>query len=193
MDFTHVRPPALPTLLACLGLIAGMPMQAQGEPAQPFAVPQSGVTLITGDTWQQNGLQMRLYGVQSCIRGTQYTNPAGARLDCGEASAVMLGALIKDTRPACTPIAQINGTAESEPATILVVCTAHVGANNLDLGTIMITQGYAFAAFTLAGKPVYTPYIVAEAAAKNAKVGLWAAQDLQDPNAILFNAVNASK
>jgi hypothetical protein len=40
---------------------------ANAQSTQPsshvFAVPQSGVTFLTGDSWQQAGHTMRLYGV----------------------------------------------------------------------------------------------------------------------------------
>jgi len=193
MDISLRCLPSQTALLVCLGLAVSKPAQAQSPPSQAFEIPQTGVILITGDTWQQNGRQMRLYGVQSCIRGTQYTNPVGVKQDCGEASAVMLGALMKDTRPTCTPIAEITAASVREPATILVICTSYVGGKELDLGAVMITQGYAFAAFTSEGKPVYAPYLVAEATAKHANAGLWAAPDLQEPNAILFDALNAPK
>src|SRR5271155_5471941 len=73
-----------------------------------FDVPQVGVAFSTGDTWTQNGRTMRLYGVQSCIRGTTFTNPLGVKTDCGEASLAYLAAVIRDTRPQCAPVAQIG-------------------------------------------------------------------------------------
>ncbi len=156
---------------------------AQAQPA--FGIPKEGVTFETGDTWQQNGQRMRLYGVQACIRGTTFTNQAGATVDCGEASLSYLAAVIRDTAPSCVPVAQIAGT----PATIIVVCTAQVGGQTLDLGTILVSQGFAFASFSNDAKPVYMPYLVAELTAKQAKRGLWAASDLPHPNALLFKTV----
>lgn len=160
--------------------------------AQIFPIPLSGVVFITGDTWQQYGQQMRLYGVQSCIRGTSYTNQVGTRQDCGEASLAILAALVRDTKPTCAPIARLPGT-NNDPPTVLVVCTAHVGANVLDLGGVLIDEGYAFAAIGNDAKPVYMPYLVAELTAKKAHRGLWASSDLPHPFAILSKAVNAAK
>jgi endonuclease YncB( thermonuclease family) len=161
---------------------------AQDAAAPRFEVPQAGLTFITGDTWIQNGQTIRPYGVQSCIRGTTFTNQAGAKADCGEASLSYLAALVQDTKPQCAPVAQIG-----HPPTILVVCSAHVGSATLDLGTILITEGFAFAAFNNDARPVYMPYLVAERLAKHNKAGLWAAPDLPHPNPILFGAVKARK
>jgi endonuclease YncB( thermonuclease family) len=168
--------------LACPTLAAAQP-PVQRQPA--FSIPKEGVTFETGDTWLQGGQRMRLYGVQACIRGTTFTNPAGATVDCGEASLSYLAAVIRDTSPSCVPVAQIAGA----PATIIIVCTAQVGGQTLDLGTILISQGFAFASFSNDAKPVYMPYLVAELTAKQAKRGLWAAPDLPHPNNLLFQSV----
>lgn len=161
---------------------------AQNAPAPLFDVPQAGVAFMTGDEWKQNGQTIRLYGVQSCIRGTDFTNQAGAKADCGEASLSYLAALVRDTRPQCAPVAQVGS-----PPAILVVCSAHLGSATLDLGTILITEGFAFAAFNNDARPVYMPYLVAELIAKKNRAGLWAARDLPHPNSILFGAVKARR
>ncbi len=128
---------------------------------------------------------MRLYGVQACIRGTVFTNQAGIKGDCGEASLSYLAAVIRDTAPSCTPIAQIAGS----PATIIVVCSTQVAGQTLDLGTILISQGFAFASFSNDAKPVYMPYLVAELTAKQNRRGLWASPDLPHPNTLIFKSV----
>ena len=175
-----------------LGLVVSTaiatPLCAQGPPTPRFDVPRAGISFMTGDAWTQNGQTIRLYGVQSCIRGTTFTNEAGAKADCGEASLAYLAALVRDTKPQCAAVAQI-----AEPPTILAVCSAHVGTATLDLGTILITEGFAFAAFNNDAKPVYMPYLVAELIAKKNRAGLWAARDLPHPNPILFDAVKAQK
>ena len=140
-----------------IALVAASPLCAEVALPPVFDVPQVGVAFVTGDTRTQNGRTMRLYGVQSCIRGTTFTNPMGAKSDCGEASIAYLAAVIRDTRPRCAPVAQIG-----KEAAILVVCSAHVGSSTLDLGTILITEGFAFAAFNIEAKPVYMPYLAAK-------------------------------
>jgi endonuclease YncB( thermonuclease family) len=86
-------------------------------------------------------------------------------------------------------LAQLPSSVPQEGPTILVVCSAHVGDKSLDLGTVLITQGFAFAAFSNDAKPVYMPYLVAEATAKQAKAGLWAYPDMPHPNLVLFGAM----
>lgn len=164
---------------------------ANAQSAQPsshvFAVPQSGVTFLTGDSWQQAGQTMRLYGVQACIRGTAYTDTSGQKQDCGAVSLAMLAAIVKDTKPTCTPVAQLMAPAAGKPATILVICSAHIGNNALDVGTLLITQGFAFAAMANTGKPVYLPYSIEETIAQQSRVGLWAYPDMPHPNRVLFS------
>jgi endonuclease YncB( thermonuclease family) len=176
------------TLLACLCVPAAtaqvLTQSAQPKTTSVFDIPQTGVSLVTGDTWVQNGQTIRLYAVQACIRGTSFTNQAGAKTDCGEASLAYLAALIRDTTPTCTAIAQTGA-----PPVILAVCAAHVGSNTLDLGTILTTEGFGFAALAASGKPIYQPYLIAELTAKKARRGLWAADDLPHPQAIMFNAL----
>jgi len=160
------------------------PLRVEVAHAQAFDVPRVGVALTTGDTWTQNGQTIRLYGVQSCIRGTTFTNQVGVKADCGEASLAYLAAMMRDTRPRCAPVAQIG-----EPPAILVVCSVRVGASTLDLGTVLITEGFAFTAFNNDAKPVYMPYLVAESLARKSRAGLWAAPDMPHPNSILFKVL----
>lgn len=183
-----------PALAALCLIPAAVAQQSPAPQAAPnvFAIPQSGISFITGDTWEQGSQRLRLYGIQSCIRGTAFTNAAGARQDCGEASLALFAALVRDTHPTCTPIAQIPATA-SQKAVIMVVCAAHIGQNAPDLGTIMVTQGYAFAAFTNQGAPVYKPYLVAELLAKKNRAGLWGTPDFVHPNLVLFKALSTGK
>jgi endonuclease YncB( thermonuclease family) len=170
----------------------GLAQQAPSQLAKVFAIPSTGVNFITGDTWEQDDRRMRLYGVQSCIRGSFFTNAAGIRQDCGEASLTVFAALVRDTHPTCSPLAQIPAY-QNNPPVNLVICAAHMGDNSPDLGTAMIVQGFGFAAFTNQGEPVYEPYYVAEAVAKTNRAGLWAYPDFIHPNAILFKAVNPGK
>lgn len=164
--------------------------QTQTSPALPvFDFPQSGVTFQTGDSWSANGQAFRLYGVQSCIRGTFFTKSAKVRTDCGEASLAYLAAIVRDAKPRCTAIAQAAIAQAGVPPVIFSVCAIQIGSNTLDLGTVLITQGFAFAATDAAGKPTKFEYAVAESEASKAKRGLWAASDLPHPSRILMNAV----
>jgi endonuclease YncB( thermonuclease family) len=61
--------------------------------------------------------------------------------------------------------------------------------SRIDLGTALIASGFAFAALTLDGRPVHPPYLEAERVAQNTRAGLWAFQDLPNPNAIILHAL----
>ncbi|MER9651056.1 thermonuclease family protein [Mesorhizobium sp. M0199] len=145
---------------------------------------QPGVTLESGDTWVADGNRYRLYGVQSCLRGTPYTDKTGQKRDCGDASLAVFAAYIKDTRPVCAPVAK---TAE----TSYVVCYATVGKDRLDLATMMVTSGYAFAALNAEGLPFHPPYAVAEQSGREQRAGLWQFEDVQHPAILLSRSANA--
>lgn len=179
---------AITIAFVCFFSHGALAQSAAPKTTSVFDIPQKDVTFITGDTWVQNGQTIRLYGVQSCIRGTSFTNQAGAKTDCGEASLAYLAALTRDTRPRCTAIAR-TGT----PPVILAVCAAHIGANTLDLGTILTTEGFAFAALAATGQAVYQPYLIAELTAKKGRRGLWAASDMPHPQAVMSNALTTKQ
>jgi len=153
-----------------------------------FPVPVNALYL-TGDSWSDGGVTYRLYGVQSCLRGTSFTNAHGLQRDCGEASLAMLVALTRDLRPQCYDAAE-----QPETRTVFVFCvssrTTGAGAGSrIDLGTALIATGFAFAALKPDGQPVHAPYFVAQLVAQRAKAGLWAFPDLPDPNAIILRAL----
>jgi endonuclease YncB( thermonuclease family) len=169
--------------MIAVALMAASPAVAQQRPI--FQVPATGVSLSTGDSWSYGGHHYRLYGVQGCLRGTFFTDAKGQKTDCGEASLAYLAAILKDTHPVCAGLAQLSSPADPTDAAIIVVCGAKVGTTTLDLGTILITQGFAFAAYSKDGKPAYAPYVVAEQQAAQRKAGLWAYADLPRPNEVL--------
>jgi endonuclease YncB( thermonuclease family) len=172
-------------------LALGVPLHpsiAGPAPSRWFPVPTTALYL-TGDSWSDRGIIYRLYGVQSCLRGTNFINKHGLQRDCGEASLAMLVALIRDLRPQCYDAAE-----RSEPRTIFVFCLANrmtgAGAGSrIDLGTALIATGFAFAALKPDGQPVHAPYFVAQLVAQRAKAGLWAFADLPEPNAIILRAL----
>jgi endonuclease YncB( thermonuclease family) len=140
----------------------------------------------TGDTWVADGQRFRLYGMQSCLRGTYLTNARGQRVDCGEAGVAMLASMVRDLKPLCAVSARAADLA-------YVVCVANVAVQGhptrLDLGTALITAGFAFAALTPDGRPVHEPYAAAQAAARQARRGFHAFTDVPDPNTILLRAL----
>jgi len=144
---------------------------------------------LTGDSWLAAGTIYRLYGVQSCLRGTSFTNAHGIRRDCGEASLAMLIALTRDLKPQC-----YDAVALPQSRTVFVFCVAarsegSGAGSRIDLGTALIATGFAFAALKPDGKPVHESYLVAQNVARQARAGLWAFADLPDPNAIISRAL----
>jgi endonuclease YncB( thermonuclease family) len=160
-----------------LALITG---RAGAAPAGYFDFT-SGTVLETGDTWVSSGKRYRLYGLQSCLRGTSYIDAAGSKRDCGEASMAVLAALVKDTRPVCAPVVR-------RADVTYAICYADIGGQRLDLAMMMISEGYGFASLDSAGMPVYPAYAVAEQSAKGARRGLWQFNDVQHPAILLSRA-----
>ncbi|CAG0986831.1 MAG: thermonuclease family protein [Rhizobiaceae bacterium] len=151
---------------------------ATAAPPEGYFELKPGVTLESGDSWQDGDRHFRLFGVQACLRGTVYTDRSGARRDCGEASLAVLAAYIADTHPVCAPVAQTDKT-------VFVSCYAAIGADRLDLANLMISSGFAFASLDERGLPHHTPYAVVEQTAREKKVGLWQFDDVQHPALLL--------
>ena len=171
-----------------VGLLIGAPAQAQ-SPTAWFPIPANAVYL-TGDSWSAGGVAYRLYGVQACLRGTTFTNNLGLKRDCGEASLAMLAALVRDLRPQCYDAAESR---QARTAFVFCVATVLKGAgvgSRIDLGTALISTGFAFAALKPDGKPVHAPYFVAQLVAEQTKAGLWAFTDVPDPNAVILRALH---
>ncbi len=159
-------------------------VSAQAAPPGYFDL-RPGVTLETGDSWFQDGARYRLYGVQSCLRGTFYTDKSGEKRDCGEASLAVFAAYVKDTSPACAPVVKTTDLT-------YVICFAVVGEKQLDLGSVMIGSGFAFAALDVQGRPLYPAYGLTEQEARGQRAGLWAFEDVQHPALLLSKAAKGS-
>lgn len=173
-------------------LLAASPATPQ-SPAPAWAPVPASAVYQTGDSWTDRGVTYRLYGVQSCLRDSAFTNAHGQKRDCGEASLAMLVALVRDLRPQCSAAGQSPGS-----STVFVFCIAKPTAgaaagSRIDLGTALIATGFAFAALAPNGQPVHAPYAVAEQVAQKSRAGLWAFADLPDPNAIILRALDARR
>jgi endonuclease YncB( thermonuclease family) len=171
--------------------LALLPATADAAQNVWFPVPPTAA-FQTGDAWVDGGVTYRLYGVQACLRGTDFTNSHGLTRDCGEASLAMLVALVRDLQPQCYAAAK---SPETETMFVFCVATRRTGVGagtRIDLGTALISIGYAFAARDAQGRPVHAPYFAAELVAQKAKAGFWAFPDLPDPNAIILRALRSS-
>lgn len=179
------------TAVAFLALLSPAAQGQETPPLNHWQQIAANTTFETGDTWVTSGKRFRLYGVQSCLRGTVYVGPDGQKHDCGEVSLHMLVGLIRAWSPLCAPVAR------SAPAgATFVVCyadtRASTGLQRIDLGTALIASGFAFAALNANGRPVNLSYMVAENAARASKAGLWSASDVPNPNARLLGALRTA-
>lgn len=169
---------------SCWVTIATLSFSETAAPQEFFRLSGSMI-LESGDAWSMSGRRFRLYGVQSCLRGTVYTDLQNRRRDCGEASLAVFSAFIKDTTPSCAPIVR-------SPDLTYVVCYATVAGRKLDLGTAMISEGYAFAQLDTQGLPVNPTYAVAEQEARSRKAGLWQFPDIQHPALVMGRALRSN-
>ncbi|MFC0808936.1 thermonuclease family protein [Ensifer sp. P24N7] len=159
---------------------APAPQSQETSPQQEFTPFPETAQFETGDTWIANGRRYRLYGLQTCLRGTPVTLSPGVVRDCGELNVIMAQALIRDTKPVCTTVKDLDQN------NAVVVCQTTTGQRGYDLATYMIAQGWGFAAVDGAGQLIVPGYRVAEETARNAHVGLWAYSDLPHPVSVLM-------
>jgi len=134
----------------------------------------------TADSWIANGKRYRLYGLQACLRGTSVTIAPGVKRDCGELNLIMAQAIIRDSKPVCVTIQELDAN------NLLVVCRTTTGKTGYDLATYMIAQGWGFAAASSTGQLVVPGYRLVEQGAREAREGLWAYSDLPHPVSILI-------
>lgn len=158
-----------------LMLLSPWPAAADGE---AISFP-AAVQFETGDTWAHEGAKFRLFGVQACLRDTRYRLPGGEEGDCGLRSIGALAALFSTNTIACQPVGIANDGAT------FVVCAAEVGGMTVDVGTALISSGFAFAAARPSGAAVLPAYAAAEAVAKEDGSGLWTGQFVH-PGALLL-------
>ncbi|AYG70816.1 MULTISPECIES: thermonuclease family protein [unclassified Rhizobium] len=152
---------------------------ARDDDQSKFLPFPSQAQFETGDTWISGGRRYRLYGLQSCLRGTNITVSAGVVRDCGELDLIMVQALIRDTRPVCATIRDLDQN------NAVVACQTTTGQHRYDLATYMIAQGWGFAAVDGAGRLIVPGYRTAEEAARSARAGLWAYPDMPHPVSLL--------
>lgn len=185
----HIRFAVLGLALGITAGAAQTPSPSTVQPSQWFALDEKNMTFITGDTWSSKGVTYRLYGVQSCLRGTYFTNLYGLKRDCGEASMAMTIAMIRDLKPVCYTAVQTQDASTQFVVCMATFTTGPNAGSRIDFATALITYGFAFAAVSADGKAVHAPYIVAQALAQKKHSGLWQFSDLPDPNALILQTL----
>lgn len=165
-----------------VALMIATPASAQG---QAISFPAS-VTFETGDTWAFEGRKFRLFGVQACLRGTAFRSPDGDEVDCGLRSIASIAALFSTGSIGCQPVGRARDDAT------FVVCAAEIDGTTVDVGTALISSGFAFAAVRPSGAAVLPGYAVAEVVAKENGSGLWAGQFVHPSTLLLRDAQSES-
>jgi endonuclease YncB( thermonuclease family) len=170
-------------LVLILAIAAVPEFTLAGSTGTSFSVP-ANIQIETGDTWSQDGRKYRLYGVQSCLRGTNFI-AASEIVDCGLMSLAQFAALFQTVPVSCQTVALAKDGAE------FAVCRARIGIggdgnNVVDLGTALIASGFAFAATDQTGTAVNANYLIAELVAKKNRSGLWAGE-FRHPVQMLVN------
>lgn len=160
-------------------VIALLVVSTAAAQEQTISFPSS-VSFETGDTWAYEGRKFRLFGVQSCLRGTNFHAPDGEEVDCGVRSIASIAALFSTGSIGCQPVGRARDDAT------FVVCAAEIDGTTVDVGTALISAGAAFAAVFPSGIPVSPAYAVAEVAAKENRSGLWAGR-FPHPVSMLLN------
>jgi endonuclease YncB( thermonuclease family) len=158
------------------------PAPNPSPPTQQWTPFPAQATFETGDTWVSGGKRYRLYGIQSCIRGTSFTNTAGAKRDCGEAAIAVLASLVREGQARCATTYAVDRFNE------VVLCQITIGDSRYDLGTYLTLTGWSYAAVNTRGDPVHMPYSINEMSAKKNQLGLWQFPDVQHPTAVLAAA-----
>ncbi|WP_259667668.1 hypothetical protein [Rhizobium lentis] len=99
----------------------------------------------------------------------------------------MAQAVIKDTRPVCTTIKDLD------EHNAVVACQTTTGQRRYDLATYMIAKGWGFAAVDNTGHLIVPGYRVAEESARSVRAGLWVYSDMPHPVAVLTGQKGAQR
>ncbi|TAZ45263.1 thermonuclease family protein [Rhizobium leguminosarum] len=177
-----------PTVIPVQARESEVPVASSQGGDQPAFVPfPARAQFETGDTWISGGRRFRLYGLQTCLRGTSVTVSPGVVRDCGELNLIMAQALIKDTRPVCATIKDLD------EQNAVVACQTTAGQRRYDLATYMIAKGWGFAAVDNTGHLIVPGYRVAEESARSVRAGLWGYSDMPHPVAVLTGQAGAQR
>lgn len=129
--------------------------------AAPIAIAvtrEDAVRVVDGDTLVWQGHRVRLFGIDAPER-RQSCDRAGQSWDCGAWSSVMLTRLIANRPVSCTR--------EDTDRYGRMVATCTAGGEDLSLAMVQAGAALAYARYS-------DRYLVAEAKAKAAGLGVWA-------------------
>ncbi|WP_140846716.1 thermonuclease family protein [Paracoccus sp. FO-3] len=119
------------------------------------------VSVIDGDTIEIHGQRIRLHGIDALESRQLCVRPDGRNWRCGSAGANELAAMIARRPVSCTT-RDIDRYGR-------VVAVCHVGRQ--DINAWMVEQGWA-----VAYRQYSTDYLDEEAAARQARRGIWSSQ-----------------
>ena len=164
--------------ILCAAVLALAVSTAQASnKTNAFSVEPDAV-IETGDTFVQDGVRYRLFGVQACLPGTRVELASGASEDCGSISVTGLAGLMKDATPMCVEIGRSDWRGMPY---VFTSCSMAIGGRSIELGTALIASGLAFASLTPEGAPVHVPYLAAEAVAQEQRQGIWSSEAFVHP------------
>jgi endonuclease YncB( thermonuclease family) len=119
---------------------------------------QARVTVTDGDSLRRGSQRLRLYGIDAPELGQECLDEARRRYRCGEEARRLLAELIGERDVACELIEKDRYRRD----------VARCRVDGIELNREMVWRGWA-----LAYDRHSTDYLVAEAAARSAKRGLW--------------------
>jgi endonuclease YncB( thermonuclease family) len=162
---SELQPIVLAAIVTAAFIVAGYVLFASQLPNSPSTSELDGrASVIDGDTIEIHGMRIRLHGIDAPESG-QFCTRAGSRYRCGQAAALALADFIGQQTVNCMQ----SGTDRYERA--IATCTV----SGQDVGAWLVRNGHA-----LAYRRFSNAYTDEEAAAKAARVGVWAG-DFEPP------------
>lgn len=146
---------------ACL-VLSGFAAAANVGP-DPFGV----LEVIDGDTVDVGGIRVRLFGIDAPEIGQACTDERGVAWPCGDWAAAQVAELYQGDSADCAAL-----DTDRYGRTV-----ARCAVQGLDIGAILVGAGLA-----TAYRDYSDEYVLAETAAKSARLGIWAG-DMQTPAA----------
>ena len=153
VNYKHHRMLLLSCCLVMLALLS---------PTYSYATDLTGIPrIVDGDTIHLNGTKIRLHGIDTPEMRQECIDQAGESYRCGEAATAALRALIGSQPVRC------EGSAYDRYKRLIAICYS----GSVNLNKEMVKLGWA-----LSYRKYSKDYVVVEAEAQEAKLGLWAGE-----------------